>query len=171
MSTFSKMFLRNRSKAPDRLASSPRDESVRRRTFGVRTHPRPLCEKVLRLTAMWRTHRTPKAPAHSLDENLISLENATADMLRQNPTNQGTRELPREFPITCNFCKAFNLLTHSLTAWAEDTASGPRPWRRRRPRGGCRRRRTSRRRRRSRSRRWRHRRHCSCCRSRRARRR
>jgi hypothetical protein len=37
--------------------------------------------------------------------------------LERSPKKQGTRELPREFPITFNF---FNLLTHSPTESAED---------------------------------------------------
>jgi hypothetical protein len=57
-------------------------------------------EKVLRLTAMRGLIALLKRYARNLDENLISLENATADVLRQNTTKQGTRELPREFPIT-----------------------------------------------------------------------
>jgi len=55
---------------------------------------------MLRLTAMRGLIALLKRYARSLDENLISFENATADVLRQNPTKQGTRELPREFPIT-----------------------------------------------------------------------
>jgi hypothetical protein len=56
---------------------------------------------MLRLTAMRGFIALLKRYARSLDENLISLENdATADVLCQNPTKQGTRELPREFPIT-----------------------------------------------------------------------
>ena len=101
MSTFSKRFLRNRSKAPDRFrqarhGGSPSDG-------GLSEYERilaSLCEKVLRLTAMRGLIALLKRYARSLDENLISFENATADVLRQNPTKQGTRELPREFPIT-----------------------------------------------------------------------
>ena len=55
---------------------------------------------MLRLTAMRGLIALLKRYARNLDENLISLENATADVLRQNTTKQGTRELPREFPIT-----------------------------------------------------------------------
>ena len=80
------MFLRNRSKAPDRFRQARHGTS--QSDGGLSEYARilaSLCEKVLRLTAMRGFIALLKRYPRNLDENLISLEYATADVLRQNP--------------------------------------------------------------------------------------
>jgi hypothetical protein len=81
------MFLRNRSKAPDRFRQARHGTS--QSDSGLSEYARilaSLCEKVLRLTAMRGFIALLKRYPRNLDENLISLEYAdAADVLRQDP--------------------------------------------------------------------------------------
>jgi hypothetical protein len=106
MSTFSKRFLRNRSKAPDRFRQARHGTSTS--DGGLSEYARilaSLCEKMLRLTAMRGLIALLKRYARSLDENLISFENATADVLRQ--TLQ-SKELASCLASSRLLCNSFN---------------------------------------------------------------